>query len=1852
MNNTDTTYREKGRAVFLAAIMVLSVVAMTATFAAPAAALTDDDGENVVSDVSTVGETTTHQTDLTVEDGDAILSSGGGDDNISAITLNYSTGFTDPNTPLDNIQPTNVDVVIGGNPVGVDDVNTNLPAADGGNSAQINLTSAEPVANQTQVDVTIAGVDNPLSAETAGVTVGLLDSSDNEETIVVDLETTQPNIEVAPASATATPEENATYTVNVTDSNGDPIDDTDLVRLDDDGGASDGANTTGDTSDTTSGDASFDVASNTAGTFTLQFNETRTTNGENSTTAELDVADQGDLDIDIDPAAQGENDFTYRFNATGEDDSTEVEYIRVDFNSSSGADASAIDVENVSVAGTDTGSLSVDSVSNESASVLNITMADNFTLADESGDIIVDIDNVDVPNSGTFTSTLRFQDEGGSTTSSSSLAPQATIAGGSGTYTVAEEGLQIVDVDGPRVAAHGVEISYDVTVTNTADYNISDGEVSLNFTEDGGAGSQVEGPVTVDVNSGEEVTESFTVNTGNLPGNDSIATVDYDVTGNATDPANGTTDLQTERLKVGSDSNGGINIRVQEDLQPENGETTGVALFTLDDFTIGSDGQPDTSQAFAIEQTDGDGEASFRDLAVGESDDDPIRYVAVAAADDPNFESTTTELRLYEPSQTSTGDDVFIDRIVNANDIRVLDPDTDPADVEPVNGDRNVEVGVFTEDREPVGEEGPFPDTPVEAVITDVENPNGESVTATLNTTQQNTDSEGNATFNVNLTIDDSSNSPEDFDEDITVTVQFNATETTNGPLTVQQNLTFLAEPPSGEGTISGTVDEIDENITLGAQGHGGNIEPSVGTNVHAVQYDRLDENTITGEEGILAPTATQAAALSVAPDETEFARTVVWNETSSEVVEILDVQTDYLFWTDRYAVLTQNLTIEGTGFNAEDTDGNPGDYAVTVLEPDSELPDDHTYAVQVSDDGNFTSPNEANATFDTPNNLTYAGIQDRYSDVPAEPTDVTNSVGDFELLNLYTDGESGEFYFAIASDGNAGLGFADARGYSYGPVYQDAATGESWQEEVDLSVQAVDVRADSVDVTNNGTHPPLSETGGAPDFDEVDEFADQSDDTRQEVPRDGETIDVVELRTFVEEDDTTLGDEVTVSLTGEDVGSFDGEFADLAVGGENVARSNDNQTISLDTSAVDGDVGDGEAFVFLVTDDTDLGNDANVTIDVQLDNAAGEDSTAKNFFGQVEYNSGSITGDVSRQDAALTETFVWTRGIRDAAGNTITIEPDFANSSGVSDFEDLQSDSDVEDLIFTVEFNDSSTSTSVDESFEATGDDLRNVDLGDRIGPLTARDVSSFNLLRFTEPESSDNPGQYSMDRVPAQSAGVDYTLIEARQYDTGERGTTDARGGRSVTPGLTRNADITIPGALVTDYQLSNLDPADATVTEGDDPINVSVDVENNGLDAGEQDVTLTITNASGSVVYEDTVEDVTLDSGDTQTVEFTDVPAGDLEPGDYTHTASTGDDSVSGDLTVEESGSGPQFVLSNSSAEPDPVGSGDTLTLSADVENVGGAGSQPIELSINGTDINTSAGALDIVFVFDDTGSMGEEIDGLQNSIVEFTNAVEDSGADTRYSLVSFKDAPEVDQPYTDDVSELQDAVNGLTASGGGAIPEDSYGALVNASERDHRSDAAVAFIHITDASGLTDGGTAGPTEAATAVDDLGAQLVMISPGTPNDSGTSGPEPAANVTRFALEDVADGSHVPLADARDDPEAFADLLVEDVADRVSDDVGLELDSGETGTVEFTVDTSDLATGDFDYNITTPSDEVSGSFTVEEGTGPSLGDYTDDGTADGDTTTDLLRDAIDDWRNDEISTDLLRDVISNWRDS
>ncbi|MEF8973824.1 MAG: VWA domain-containing protein [Haloarcula sp.] len=121
--------------------------------------------------------------------------------------------------------------------------------------------------------------------------------------------------------------------------------------------------------------------------------------------------------------------------------------------------------------------------------------------------------------------------------------------------------------------------------------------------------------------------------------------------------------------------------------------------------------------------------------------------------------------------------------------------------------------------------------------------------------------------------------------------------------------------------------------------------------------------------------------------------------------------------------------------------------------------------------------------------------------------------------------------------------------------------------------------------------------------------------------------------------------------------------------------------------------------------------------------------------------------------------------------------------------------------------------------------------------------------------------------------------------------------------------------------------------------------------------------------------------------------------------------------------------------------------------------------------------SGGTVDIVVVFDDTGSMGEEISTLKSEVSMLTSDIESAGIDARYALVSFKDRVEIDTDFTD-ASTFQSAVSALSASGGGDTPEDNIDALAvgtgnaaadqgtGASLSSFRSGAQRIVIDITD------------------------------------------------------------------------------------------------------------------------------------------------------------------------------------------
>ncbi|MCP4361194.1 MAG: VWA domain-containing protein, partial [Chloroflexi bacterium] len=117
---------------------------------------------------------------------------------------------------------------------------------------------------------------------------------------------------------------------------------------------------------------------------------------------------------------------------------------------------------------------------------------------------------------------------------------------------------------------------------------------------------------------------------------------------------------------------------------------------------------------------------------------------------------------------------------------------------------------------------------------------------------------------------------------------------------------------------------------------------------------------------------------------------------------------------------------------------------------------------------------------------------------------------------------------------------------------------------------------------------------------------------------------------------------------------------------------------------------------------------------------------------------------------------------------------------------------------------------------------------------------------------------------------------------------------------------------------------------------------------------------------------------------------------------------------------------------------------------------------------TPISGSTAGADIVFLFDDTGSMGTNIATMKAKATTFANDVVAAGIDARFGLVSFKDEPEIDLTLTDSIISFQSAVNNLTAMGGGDLPEDALDATVLAlNNLTYRSGAQKVFVIVTDA-----------------------------------------------------------------------------------------------------------------------------------------------------------------------------------------
>jgi len=159
------------------------------------------------------------------------------------------------------------------------------------------------------------------------------------------------------------------------------------------------------------------------------------------------------------------------------------------------------------------------------------------------------------------------------------------------------------------------------------------------------------------------------------------------------------------------------------------------------------------------------------------------------------------------------------------------------------------------------------------------------------------------------------------------------------------------------------------------------------------------------------------------------------------------------------------------------------------------------------------------------------------------------------------------------------------------------------------------------------------------------------------------------------------------------------------------------------------------------------------------------------------------------------------------------------------------------------------------------------------------------------------------------------------------------------------------TVSGSLTVqapaNFQLDNLNPADGTAVEGEQ-IDISATVENAGDVQGTQTVTLSV----GSVTQQ---KQVTVNASDFQLVEFQNVDTGALGPGQYTHQITTANDTISGNLTVQDQA---EFQVSNVQLSTGTIEQGQRINVSADVQNVGDVqGTQTVALAIDSVSASDS-------------------------------------------------------------------------------------------------------------------------------------------------------------------------------------------------------------------------------------------------------------------------------------------------------
>jgi uncharacterized protein YegL len=207
----------------------------------------------------------------------------------------------------------------------------------------------------------------------------------------------------------------------------------------------------------------------------------------------------------------------------------------------------------------------------------------------------------------------------------------------------------------------------------------------------------------------------------------------------------------------------------------------------------------------------------------------------------------------------------------------------------------------------------------------------------------------------------------------------------------------------------------------------------------------------------------------------------------------------------------------------------------------------------------------------------------------------------------------------------------------------------------------------------------------------------------------------------------------------------------------------------------------------------------------------------------------------------------------------------------------------------------------------------------------------------------------------------------------------------------------------------------------------------------------------------------------------------------------------------------------------------------------------------------------GCMDVIFVVDDTGSMGPAIDNVKLGLEDILDAsIIASGGDLQLGVVTYNDEVEVDQPLTGDVDAVRTAINALFASGGSGEPEASDQALhwiVNGMSDcatgdvgSLRDDCLRILVQVTDARpGGCDDAYADGIDDVSAVDvanDAAALGIRIAPVLVDNGDIPSAAHPGGVERFVMGAYADitGTFLTVvpADGTGTGDAIAEIIEE----------------------------------------------------------------------------------------------------------